>query len=227
MDPQCFLLTTTTLHLWVLDLALYRENYGQYVSMLSGDEKTRAQSLSNLESKIRFILSRAALRQLLSGYLDLPATNLKLSYTHNGKPYLASGSPQFNLSHSQARVMYAVTLNTHVGVDIQFARPLKNCLKLCERFVPAFERVAIYDSSPSLRTQKFYETWVKLEAFSKAMGGRLLSVMRQLDEDANMKDDYERFCRSAVWLDSHYVYAWAAKGLINTAHCFQLKLRLV
>jgi phosphopantetheinyl transferase len=94
---------------------------------------------------------KEALREVLSHYLDEAPASIALQTGVHGKPSLAdSSSPlRFNLSHSGAVALVAVTRELEVGVDVQ--------------------RIG------SRHGGAFYEEWARREAIVKCAGTSLLA----------------------------------------------------
>src|SRR5437899_1889794 len=61
----------------------------QLAEVLAPDEQRRAERISTEQGRLRFIASRALLRQLLSQYLGCDPAGLRFVYGPHGKPALA------------------------------------------------------------------------------------------------------------------------------------------
>jgi 4'-phosphopantetheinyl transferase len=80
---------------------------------------------------------------------------------------------RFNLSHSDGRAIYAVTLGREVGIDIERVRPLDDHQSIANRFFSSRERVAIRALPETERVQAFFSCWTRKEAYVKAVGDGL------------------------------------------------------
>jgi phosphopantetheinyl transferase len=63
-----------------------------------------------------------------------------LVYGDYGKPYLASHTLHFNLSHAQHRLAIAVSTSFAVGIDIEYHKPLSRFEALCQRCLTPTEQ---------------------------------------------------------------------------------------
>src|SRR5262249_55838128 len=138
---------------------------------LSADEQQRAEQFKSLTVKNYFIFGRGALRYLLSNYLQLPAEQLSFVYNPHGKPLLSSSLIQFNISHSNNMILFAITLRSTIGVDIEFLdRELKNYLALAKRFFTDNEYQRLKLLPEAVQLENFFRYWTRKEAICKAMG---------------------------------------------------------
>jgi 4'-phosphopantetheinyl transferase len=64
------------------------ESSGESPSVLSPDEITRAERFHFQRDQKRFVRCRAALRDILGRYLNLPPAGIRFRYQSNGKPEL-------------------------------------------------------------------------------------------------------------------------------------------
>ncbi len=92
-----------------------------------------------------------------------------LEYGPQGKPALAGRArPQFNLSHSEERVMCAVS-ESEVGCDVERVRDIE--LGIARRFFYAGEYSYIMSGPDAAeRRERFYRLWTLKESYMKATG---------------------------------------------------------
>src|ERR1700691_5906923 len=113
-------------HVWRAALGHAPSQINSLLDTLSEDEKSRAERFYFQIDRERFIIARAALREVLGVYLKRAAKSLSFCYGSHGKPALArdSGSNpiHFNLSHSNGVAVYAVARDREVGIDLEFIR---------------------------------------------------------------------------------------------------------
>src|SRR5215467_2922394 len=88
--------------------------------LLSPDEIQRADRFHFDEHRHRFILAHAAMRTILSSYLNVAPLDVAYSYGPKGKPALSAdlerSGIRFNLSHSGDYALLGVTHNLCLGV---------------------------------------------------------------------------------------------------------------
>jgi len=142
--------------------------------LLSADETLRAGRFHFEKDRVHFSRCRAALRQLLAGYLQIPAAEVRFKYLTSGKPELvAEQNPRllrFNVSHSAGMALIAVGSEHRLGVDIERIRGDVDTGSLAERFFSARERAGLQALPDHLRVQGFFACWTRKEAFLKATG---------------------------------------------------------
>ncbi|MGA7138701.1 MAG: 4'-phosphopantetheinyl transferase superfamily protein [Terriglobales bacterium] len=154
-----------------------RETAGSEVSILSPDEVARASRFHFEKDRLHFTRCRSSLRQLLAGYLQIPAADVRFEYLPGGKPRLvAEQNPralQFNVSHSANMALIAVGSERRLGVDIEKIRDDVDTNSLAERFFSLRERAGLQALPDRLRVQGFFACWTRKEAFLKATGDGL------------------------------------------------------
>lgn len=144
-------------------------------SVLSGDELARADRFKFDEPRRRFVVCRAALRQLLGGCLGVEATKIQFTYGPHGKPQLATptevhGTVQFSVSHSAELALIAISCGRSVGVDLERHDAKVRIHKLAERFFSAREFAELESLPMELQLAGFYRGWTSKEAYLKATG---------------------------------------------------------
>jgi 4'-phosphopantetheinyl transferase len=146
------------------------------LSLLSPDEQARTQRYIVPKARRQFVETRGRLRLLLGSYLQRNPAELAFVYSKNGKPALASDSGgeilQFNMSHSQGRVIYAISRNQAVGVDLEGFNPLISHLDIAQRICTPPELTVFNQLPPLDQRQAFFKIWTRKEALVKLFGDR-------------------------------------------------------
>jgi len=147
---------------------------GSEAGLLSSDEITRAARFHFEKDRIHFTRCRSVLRNLLAGYLAIPAAEIRFEYPSSGKPQLAAGQNpralQFNVSHSTTMALIAVGSEHRLGVDIEKIRGDVDTTSLAERFFSPRECAGLQTLPDRLRVPGFFACWTRKEAFLKATG---------------------------------------------------------
>ncbi|MEO1094012.1 MAG: 4'-phosphopantetheinyl transferase superfamily protein [Cyanobacteria bacterium J06638_28] len=158
-------------HVWQLYLPAFQPFLSPWWEWLSTDEQERAQRFYKAEDRDRFILSRGGLRYLLSRYLACHPETLDFTYSHYGKPSLVTATAQlaFNLAHSGAWVVYAISRQKLVGIDVEQVQPRAYLEGLVERCLTPVERQTL-PLNPQKRLYHFFQYWTVKEAHLKAIG---------------------------------------------------------
>jgi 4'-phosphopantetheinyl transferase len=116
--------------------------------------------------------SRRELREVLARYLDEQAEAIELVEGERGKPRLAQEPPalHFNLSHSGALALVALSSDREVGVDVELVKPGRDFAALAERALAPEDAAAVREATESDRADVFYELWTRHEARLKCLG---------------------------------------------------------
>lgn len=180
--PARLSLTADEVHVWHAELDPYVGRVPWLMHLLSPDERARAERFCFPRNRQHFIICRGLLRVILSRYLSLAPQQLRFSYGRWGKPALACHEPEsrlcFNLSHSYGAVLYAVTRDRSVGVDLEQMRPLPNIEQLAKRFFSQRELTVIDSLPPAQKQVAFFKSWTHKEAYLKATGEGLSGLER-------------------------------------------------
>jgi 4'-phosphopantetheinyl transferase len=146
---------------------------------LAADEQLRADRFRFDADRQSFIAARSGMRRILGRYLAIDPGAIEFSYGSHGKPFLADGAIEFNLSHSGDWALLAVAVDRPVGVDIERIKPVAELEKLTARFLLAAEHERIVALDAADRVLAFFRTWTCKEAYLKATGeglGQLKSL---------------------------------------------------
>lgn len=146
---------------------------GNDLNILSDAERARASSLRFPMGPERYLASKIALRQVLSGYLNVSPEDIVFEHSDRGKPRITSPETkiQFNVSHSDKWALIAIADSFLVGVDIERVDPARETLKIAERFFAPHEFQELVNLPPGSGLQDaFTKAWVVKEAYVKATG---------------------------------------------------------
>lgn len=174
MNP--FHLSADAVHVWWCDLDALPLAVDR--GCLSSDEQVRAARWHRALDRARFVAGRAWLRHCLGHCLGRSPRSLRLTTGAHGKPALddADVPLQFNLSHSGAQALLAVTLRRAVGVDLERIQRNDECESIARRHFAHGELEQWLALPPARRLAGFYAGWTRKEAFVKALGGGLAAV---------------------------------------------------
>jgi len=148
-----------------------KEKTTKFYEYLSPKEKERISQYKTLEKKERFIVCRGKLKEELAGYLDKRPSQVEIQYSKFNKPFVDDESKiplHFNLSHSQDLLAIGLSLNTAVGIDIEYCRPRKSIETFVQRFYSPEECRYFFSSDLCQRDPIFYQLWTLKEAYQKA-----------------------------------------------------------
>ncbi len=151
---------------------------------MSEAERARAEKFKFDKDRRLFTVAHAALRSILSQYLQTGPANLEFAIGPNGKPGFAGdsfGDLRFNLSHSGTSALIAVVLKREIGADIELIKKDFAFAEVAERFFTAREVAALRALPDSLQRQGFYKCWTSKEAFLKAKGSGLSGTLDEVE----------------------------------------------
>lgn len=177
--PDDLALLATEIHIWQASLAVTSSELHQFTLTLSVDEQKRADRFRFPRDSHRFIVSRGILRALLGRYLQTPPEQLQFCYGDHGKPALTSDLANgltFNISHSEELMLCAIARGCHVGIDLEYLRPVNNLEELTQRFFSPQEHAAIHALPEASRLRSFFQHWTCKEALLKASGDGLMNL---------------------------------------------------
>ncbi len=180
------------IHIWRIDANSPQLHEESLLEILAQDEREKADRYYFYKDRRDSIISRAALRDILSCYLALSPIDLHFSYGPYGKPSLATRSEEvgleFNLSHSQGLILIAVAANRPVGIDVERIRLDSDWENIVERFFSGNEVAALRRLPKKIRTQAFFHCWTQKEAYIKAKGGGLSIDLAAFDVSMNPEE---------------------------------------
>lgn len=162
-----------SVHIWHADLPATTPSPPELHALLSPDEAARAARFRFPRDQHRFIRARAGLRLLLGHYLGRDPQSLVFRYNPQGKPALAEDNLFFNLSHTGDVVLYALSRERELGVDVELLRPLTELNSMIELVFGPAERPYFAALPPAARERAFFLAWTAKEATLKAMGSGL------------------------------------------------------
>ncbi len=193
------------------------------VKILSNDEKERATRFFFQEDRDKYVIRRAMLRRILSCYLRVDPQEICFRYGHYGKPRLADEFSErplhFNMSHSGNLAMYAFSRGGELGIDVERIDEKVEVDLLAQRFFSSEETERIRTLSEEERRISFFDSWVRKEAYLKAMGTGLsvpvdsFELPRQV-LGRNMEDrvDTTSWFSHSLTVDTHYASALVVQG---------------
>lgn len=162
-------------HVWRVRLDPHAAVAASLSGVLAGEERARAERFRSDVHRSRFVVCRAAQRDVLARYTGLSPAALRFRYSAYGKPALATdgGEPariRFNVSNARDLAVVAVTADREVGVDVEAEREVTDALGLARRFFSPAELAALEAVPPVSMQRAFVTCWTRKEAFIKAIG---------------------------------------------------------
>jgi len=161
-------------HVWRADLARLDARARELADVLSPDELERAARFRFERDRLRFVLSRAALRIILGLYLESKPDSVRFTHNSFGKPSVNEQAARvplhFNASHSHELALYAFSAEREVGVDVEHMRAEFASEEVAARFFSRREVEALRGVATEQRPRAFFDCWARKEAYIKARG---------------------------------------------------------
>jgi 4'-phosphopantetheinyl transferase len=147
---------------------------------LASEERRKAEGFRARSDRNRYVVARAALRNILARYLNTCPGELVFRYGAAGKPELEGGAVSFNISHSHDLALCAISSTCEVGVDVErIASGVEHDLAAWLCSGSTFRRLQALPQSA--RAYTFLQGWTRMEAYSKALGDGLAPSLENFD----------------------------------------------
>jgi 4'-phosphopantetheinyl transferase len=85
------------------------------------------------------------------------------------------------VSHSRGLILYALTRNKKIGIDIERVRTIPNTDRIAKQIFSLREHAAFRALPPEQRQAAFFRNWTQKEAYLKACGHGLSMSLDQID----------------------------------------------
>jgi len=134
--------------------------------LLNESERAYAMRFHVRDDQVRSIATRAVLRRLLGEKTLVSPKQLRFVTNESGKPGLQGNNRiKFNVSHSGAYALIALSTSSEVGIDIERHNYQLDTIRLSQLvFTPVEQQLGLKV------TRRFTEQWVLKESVLKALG---------------------------------------------------------
>lgn len=228
------LLNDNEVHIWRVSLNQNSLSIKELFKILSLDEQQRVSKYYFEKDQKHFTVARAALREILGGYLDILPGKIRFSYNQYGKPTLNAGKNaawlHFNVSHSREIALFAVAREREVGIDIEFINEEFAVLEIAEHFFLPSEVFALNNLPLQLQNAAFFRCWTRKEAHIKAVGKGLSHLLPNqptvspVQEESTPSLSTDGFQKTRRWSvltlapKPNYIAALAVEGSVPILH---------
>lgn len=151
---------------------------------LDAAERTRLNSRRLPRGRAMFLLTRAALRRLLSAYRPgVDPQDWQLGRSTEGRPCVLGPvpAPVFNLSHTDDMLVLAFAASGEPGVDVEALDRRLDARALAQRFFSDAEYWALQSLPLAQQRDRFLRLWTLKEACVKANGKGLARALRDFE----------------------------------------------
>ncbi|MDF1741771.1 MAG: 4'-phosphopantetheinyl transferase superfamily protein, partial [Verrucomicrobiales bacterium] len=145
-------------------------------SVLSEEERLRADSFHFEKDRRQYVVARGSLRHLLGSLLSIEAGAVEFAYGSFGKPFLkaeagAGGAYRFNLAHSGTHILIGVSPNLEIGVDLEALSPGDvRMAPLIRNICTPNEAAWVKELDGQAKELALSRLWTAKEAILKAIG---------------------------------------------------------
>ncbi len=146
-----------------------------YRALLTEDETARMQRFHFERDRLRFLVTRALVRSVLSRYAPGAPAHWRFENNAYGKPALVAPSGleaaiSFNISHTAEMVVMAVSQSCELGVDVEHVLRRAAPLDVAEHYFSDAEVAALQALPAAAQPARFFALWTLKEAYIKACG---------------------------------------------------------
>jgi len=154
-------------HIWTTRFKDQQEEKALH-RCLNREEVARKHSFATAELGKRYMVAHGFLRSTLADYLSCRPKEVQIVTLPWGKPCLLKERLFFNMSHTDKRVVIAVSKDGPVGIDAEEIRLVPEASDIAWRW---FSKQEIHwIESQNNRHLAFLHCWVRREALLKAVG---------------------------------------------------------
>ena len=175
--------------IWFYDLKILSTDINNFYSILSVDERVRADKLKVEDKKQQYIISRGCLRQRLGLLTNIDPEDFVFEYLEHGKPVLINDARfadiTFNVSHSSDFALIAISQKQNIGIDIEKVNHKLDHQALVTRFFSEIEQSEFLTIAEANKAKAFCACWTRKEAFIKAIGDGITYGLDTFDVTIN------------------------------------------
>jgi 4'-phosphopantetheinyl transferase len=162
------------LHIWHIPLGGESLLQQSFPPLPSEAEITQAAKFTHPLLHQCYLKTRWAMRKILGRYLSEAPEKVQLRYAELGKPELIPGAHsldiRFNLTHSGNGALFAVTLGTEVGIDMEKIGHKPRPLRLASRYFTKDVVQQLDNLNGQDQQLGLLKLWTQYEAYKKAQG---------------------------------------------------------
>lgn len=143
-------------------------------------------------------LSAPFLREVLGRYL--PEKNLQIERGEFGKPFLPDfGQWQFNVSHSDKKLLIAVSFEMLIGIDIEQIKPRNSFNGLVKKCFSSIEQTYWFELPENEKINVFYDFWTRKEAVVKGFGRGIAIGLDHCEIDIKQPNNFLNLPVAEKW----------------------------
>jgi 4'-phosphopantetheinyl transferase len=129
------------------------------------------------------------LRAVLARYVQREPASLRFARESKGRPYLADGGPDFNLSDTTGGTVVAVAQGGRLGVDLERLDRVMPHQRLAKRYFAPREIAALGAMPEDAARRAFLYLWTAKESSCKSTGTGIYGQLPRWEFDAGEAGD--------------------------------------
>lgn len=146
----------------------------RYDAMLNPEETARQDRFRFARHRHQFLVARALVRSTLSLYHpETEPAEWQFATNEYGRPRIVgagAGALDFNLSHTDGRIVLAICRSQSPGVDIERIDRPEAVADIAAQFFAETEIQALSALPAAMQRRRFFDLWTLKEAYIKARG---------------------------------------------------------
>lgn len=150
---------------------------------VSDEDRLDAERLSNPEWGVDLLARRALTRRILALYLAREPADVRIVRGTGGRPMLLrppEGHPVgFSTATSAHVFCLAIGARPHLGVDVEWVRPMPKASTIVARCLLEGERDRLRLVAPKRRDEELLRLWTAKKALAKRQGGGIVVPPRE------------------------------------------------
>lgn len=157
-----------------------------FFDLLSNEEKYYGNNFKFEDLRDKYYIHRGILRILLSKLINKKSSSINIFVNPYGKPFVeCSSNVRFNLSHSNNYALYAFTVGSEVGIDVEEDNYQININEIAP-LVLSIDEYKYFRHLDSLQQRNiFFKLWTSKEALSKNYGFGMTMDFKQIHVGLN------------------------------------------
>ncbi|MFA7243848.1 MAG: 4'-phosphopantetheinyl transferase superfamily protein [Patescibacteria group bacterium] len=151
----------------------WSESYAQQIDSVqlhcTDEEKERGKKFKKETDRAAYLLWCSYIREACSKMIGISPALISISRDNYGRPFLTdySNKIDFNISHSGSKLAIGISTDGKIGVDLEKIIPID--IREIQKFFTR-EEMSYIDHSRTNKTQRLFQVWTSIEAYSKLLG---------------------------------------------------------
>jgi 4'-phosphopantetheinyl transferase len=147
----------------------------EYRALLNDEERAQELRFHFAHDRHRYLVTRAAVRTVLSRYSTVPPQQWRFRVNAYGRPEIGNDDPatrgiSFNLSHTRSLIVLGITRDHALGVDTENIRTRPAPVEVANSHFSPAEAAALLALPKRMQHERFFHYWTLKEAYIKARG---------------------------------------------------------